>query len=314
MQPAPRITVFGSLHMDIVVQAPRQPRLGETLAGSSWRPVPGGKGLNQAVHAARHGAAVRMVGRVGTDDFAGPLLAHLARHGVDARGVRRMEAAGTGMSVAIIEAAGDYAAVIVSGANQCVDGDDVAAVAAGPADLLLLQYEVAPAALAPAARAAKAAGARVVLNAAPAAPAPAGLLASVDLLAVNAIEAEMLSGMPVADLAGAHRALAALAAQVPAVVLTLGADGLLLAERGGSACHIPGHRVAVVDTHGAGDALIGALACRLAAGDGLAAAARYGNAAAALMVASAGADPAAITVDAVDALLAAEARRKADRP
>jgi ribokinase len=288
---SPAIAVLGSLHLDIVVQAPRQPMLGETLPARSWRRAPGGKGLNQAIHAARHGAEVRMFGCVGADDFAPPLLACLAANGVDAGGVRSVPAAGTGMSVAIIEDRGDYGAVIVSGANQCVDGTDVAAVAAMRPDVLLLQYEIALAWLAPAAAAARVAGARVVLNAAPATTAPDGLLGSIDLLVVNAVEAQMLTGIPVADHDDARRALAMLMREVPAAIVTLGPGGLVAAERGSAPIPIAGHTVAVVDAHGAGDALIGALACRLGAGDTLAEAARYANAAAALIVAAAGSDP-----------------------
>lgn len=285
----PRIAVLGSLHLDIIVRAPRQPLLGETLAGEAWRQAAGGKGLNQAVHAARHGGEVRMFGRVGADDFAPPLLAQLAVHGVDASGVTVAPGADTGMSVAIIEDQGDYAAVIVSGANQRVDATDVAAAAAWRPDLLLLQYEIAPAQLAPAAIAARAGGARVVLNAAPAAAAPDGLLPAVDLLVVNRIEAAMLTGSTAE--APPDAALQVLLRQVPAAIVTLGGDGLVLAERGRDPVRIGGHRVSVVDTHGAGDALIGALACRWAMGDDLATAARYANAAAALTAAAAGSDP-----------------------
>ncbi len=292
---APHIAVLGSLHMDIVVTAERLPQLGETLPGETWRRVCGGKGLNQAVHAARHGANVRMIGCVGSDDFADQLLAYLDDHGIDRGAVRTTDEAGSGMSVATIQEDGDYAAVIVSGANLCLGDQDVAAVSAAPLDVLLLQYEVAPHVLAPAARAAKAAGARVILNAAPAAPAPEGLLEHVDVLVANEFETSMLTDIGTVDAHGAHKALSSLIEQVPNVIQTLGPQGLILAGPDCPRCLLPGFAVEVVDTHGAGDALIGALACRLAEGDDLLSAAKYGNAAAALMVATDGADPNAIT-------------------
>lgn len=303
----PRIAVLGSLHMDIVVQAARQPVLGETLAGQSWRPSPGGKGLNQAVHAARHGAAVSMFGRLGDDDFAAPLLAYMAANHVDAAGVRSTSDAGTGMSVAIIEQSGDYGAVIVSGANQHIDDDDIQAVADSGADILLLQYEISIGRLAAAARAGRDTGAIVVLNAAPATDAPPGLLDAVDLLVANEIEAEMLTGIPIAGPAEAERALGVLLRQVPAAIVTLGPGGLVFATRGEPPRHIPGHPALVVDTHGAGDALIGALASRLGAGDSLADAARYANAAGALMVMARGADPAPAAPERVYQLISASA-------
>lgn len=300
---APTVAVLGSLHLDVVVHAPRQPRLGETLPGTAWRPTPGGKGLNQAVHAAVHGADVCMFGRVGTDLFA-PMLRDWAQsHGVDMTGVLASSDAGSGMSVAVIEETGDYAAVIVSGANQQLGADDVAAIEAAQPDLLVLQYEVNPEVLAPAARAVRASGGRVILNAAPAAHAPDGLLDAVDLLVVNEIEAEMLTGIAASERQTAERAVQALCGKVPAAILTLGPRGLLIGGADMPPTAIPGHAVVVADTHGAGDALIGALAARIGQGDDLMTAARYANAAAALMVSNAGADPTAAAPERVRALL-----------
>ena len=300
---APTVAVLGSLHLDVVVHAPRQPRLGETLPGTAWRPTPGGKGLNQAVHAAVHGADARMFGRVGDDLFAPMLRDWAESHGVDMAGVRASADTGSGMSVAVIEAAGDYAAVIVSGANRQLGDSDVAAVTEARPGLLILQYEVNPDVLAPAARAVRAGGGRVILNAAPAAEAPDGLLEAVDLLVVNEVEAEMLTGIAAAEAQSAERALRALCGRVPAAILTLGPRGLLIAGPDLSPTAIPGHPVTVADTHGAGDSLIGALAARIGHGDDLVTAARYANATAALMVSSPGSDPAAAAPERVRALL-----------
>jgi sugar/nucleoside kinase (ribokinase family) len=163
------VVVFGSLHLDIMVQAPGRPRLGETMVGQAWSMRAGGKGGNQAVEAARHGARTAMVGAVGADDFGTRLIAHLRDHGVDTQAVRIVPGAGSGMSVALVEPAGDYGAVIVSGVNLSLGGDDVALAAAltGGARWLLLQNEVPEAANIAAAEAAHRGGARVMLNAAP---------------------------------------------------------------------------------------------------------------------------------------------------
>ena len=299
------VVVFGSLHMDVVVRAERRPVKGETLPGRDWRLAPGGKGGNQAVHAARHGARVRMVGRVGEDEFAAPLLAYLRAYRVDTEAVRRDPAGRSGMSVAIVDGEGDYGAVIVSGVNMSMDAGDVAAVEAATAgaQALVLQYEVSMDRLAPAARAAWAGGARVMLNAAPARPPPPGLLEAVDIVVVNEVEAAMLTGMAVSDKAGARQALRTLRQTVPAAVITLGGRGVLVGDDVVGERELPAHPVDVVDTHGAGDAFIGALAHRLAVGDDLGEAARYANAAAAIMVGSPGADPAPVSPDRVRALL-----------
>jgi ribokinase len=285
---AGRVTVFGSLHHDIMVDGPSLPRLGETVAGYDWHTRSGGKGLNQAVAAARAGAAVSMVGAVGDDDFACGLLRHLDRMGVDRTHVRLCEGARTGISVAITEDGGDYGAVIVSGANLLLGAIDVKGASElwrGTA-ILLLQNEVPEAANILAAEAAKERGARVLLNAAPARRLPVELTASIDILVVNAVEARMLAGGP--DITSLEDALAAakdLSCQVAAVAVTAGALGLAFA--GESEGTIPALPVDVVGTHGAGDMFIGSLATDLARGESLARALHQANRAAAAFVAGA---------------------------
>ena len=282
----PEVVVLGSLHLDIMVEAPRQPRRGETLAGTAWAPRPGGKGGNQAVEAARHGARTAMVGRVGEDEFGRRLLDHLAAAGVDASAVLPTPGIGSGMSVAIVEGGGDYAAVIVSGANLRLGEADLAAAAPllREARLLLLQNEVPEAANLAAAHACG--RARVLLDAAPARPLPPELCRRLDLLVANATEAEQLAGQPVADLATATLAAGRLLDLAPATIVTAGSAGLALAARDGLRLALPAHPVPVAGTHGAGDTFVGALAARLAAGDALPDAAAYANAAAALAVAT----------------------------
>jgi ribokinase len=280
--------VFGSLHLDIMVQAPGRPRLGETMVGQGWSLKEGGKGGNQAVEAARHGARTAMVGAVGADDFGDRLIAHLRQHCVETQAVRVVPGGASGMSVALVEPQGDYGAVIVSGVNLSLGPEAVAAAASmiGGARWLLLQNEVPEEANIAAAEAAQAGGCRVILNAAPMRELPLGLLARVDILVVNAVEAEALCDAPVESAAGAAYAAKALLALVPCAVVTAGGHGLAIADRHGAHDIVPAHDVVVCSTHGAGDAFVGALGARLAAGAPVRDAVRYANAAAALVVAT----------------------------
>lgn len=276
----PVILVAGSLHHDVVVEAPALPRLDQTLVGTGVRYVFGGKGGNQAVAAARAGARAHMAGAVGTDPSAAVLRAALTAAGVDDGQVRAVPGS-SGMSVAISVPDGGYGAVIVSAANLQFQPEAVAF----PKDcaVLVLQSELPEAANLFLARRAKSAGIRVLLNAAPARPVPPELLRLTDLLVVNRGEAADLLGRPEAGLDAAAAALDLTALGPQAVIVTLGGDGLVIAGAG-MADFLPAHRVAVVSTHGAGDAFIGALAAEWARGAGLAEAAAFGQAAAALLV------------------------------
>ena len=311
----PRVCVVGSLHFDIMVRAPYLPRTGETLIGDAWWWKQGGKGANQAVAAARHGASVQMVGCLGDDEFGARMRERLEASGVDLANVRTV-AQGSGMSVAIQDSSGDYAAIVVSGANQQLDEGQIALSGAAieGSRVLLLQDEVSEAANVSAARVAHRAGAVVVLNAAPARPL-GGLAGLVDVLVVNAVEAEMLGGGPVEDLRSASAAARALLSLAPAVVVTAGGAGVAAASSpeassGPGATSSPetvtiaAHPVPRVETHAAGDVFVGALGARLAAAESLADALRYANAAAALHVGTPEADR--------DALGSADVRRLID--
>lgn len=271
------VAVVGSLHLDIMVAAPRLPGRDETLIGSAWHYKCGGKGGNQAVAAARFGARTAFGGQTGLDDFGERLRANLVAAGVDITHVGIDAAQGSGMSVAISEASGEYGAVVVSGANLTIDPGQVTRDWAGlwDAKVLLLQNEIPEAVSLAAAQAVKAKGGRVVLNAAPARKMSAAFLALVDVLVVNRVEAAMLSGAE--DMA---TALAALHAPTRDVVLTRGGDGLMLMTRDGARVDIPALQVKMISSHGAGDCFCGALAARLAAGDGIEAACRFATEAA----------------------------------
>ena len=299
----PRVCVVGSLHFDIIVRAPRLPRLGETLIGETWSWKPGGKGANQAMAAARHGAEVELIGCLGDDDDATRLRERIAAAGVGVSHVRTVPQ-GSGMSVAIQQAGGDYAAVVVSGANGALDPAQVAGCgdALGACRVLVLQNEVAAHANAAAARLAREAGATVILNAAPARPLE-GLAGLIDVLVVNAVEAEMLGAAPVGDLGSATEAADHLRDVAPAVIVTAGAAGLAAASDSGT-LSLTAHPVARPQTHGAGDAFVGALAARLAAGDPHSDALGYANAAAALHVGRREADRDALAPADVQRLLA----------
>lgn len=303
--PAPLIAVVGSLHYDVLVTGDARPRKGETLFGESWAWKCGGKGGNQALEAARHGGRVAFIGAVGQDGFGDALLSRLNGAGVDTDGVRRLADVGSGMSVALFDRSGDYGAVIVPGSNWQIAADDLAeAPQLRGCDALLLQNEVRPEINLTAAKVAKTSGALVILNAAPARELPDDLASLIDILVVNEIEAEALSGGgPVATIDAAEVAARALTARVATVIITLGGEGLVACRRGEAPVHVSGHQVPVASTHGAGDTLIGALATRLVAGADLASAARYANAAAAVLVSTPEADRAGLTATDTMALL-----------
>ena len=285
--PRPVVIVVGSLHYDIMVDAPDRPRKGETVTGFGWRPKFGGKGGNQAVAAAKAGAEVRMAGAVGNDDFGRFLLSSLTAAGVDASRVARVDRQGSGMSVAISDAGGDYGAVIVSGANAATDP----ALLNDPAlwrdaGILVLQNEMPEAVNLAAAKAARRSGVPVCLNAAPYRPLTDAFAALVDILVVNAIEAEQFSGCPVNDLASSRRAAGTLSSRFGTVVVTAGGDGVVGSRRDDEPVAVPAIPVRLISTHGAGDVFVGSFAATLAAGHAFPDCLRTANQAAAIHVSS----------------------------
>jgi ribokinase len=285
----PAVVVFGSLHYDIIVKGPARPRKGETVTGSAWNPACGGKGGNQAVSAAKAGVRSAMIGAVADDEFGRALLVNLGRNSVEHDHVRVIEGAASGMSVAIFDSEGDYGAVIVSGSNlQLAQGDvDQAAALFRAGNILVLQNEVPDAANVVAASAMKKAGGRVVLNAAPARDLSSELAGLVDILVVNAVEAEALGGGgEVNTLEDAMAAARVLANSFPVAVVTAGGAGVAFAEQGGEEATIPAIKVKLVSTHGAGDEFIGVLSAQLLQGETIKTALAAANEAAAILVSS----------------------------
>ena len=301
------VTVVGSLNMDLVVRAPYAPRPGETIIGGEFHTVPGGKGANQAVAAARLGARVAMVGRVGGDAFAGSLLDNLAAAGVDHTFVSRDPETATGIALIVVDDAGQNSIVVVPGANGRLAPADVdaAQAAIGAADVLLVQLESPLETVLRAAELAKAQGTRVILNPAPAPvrPLPATLLALVDVLIPNESETALLAGRSVSSRAEAETAAEALREMgVSTVILTLGERGALLAYEDGVEL-LPAFEVRPVDTTAAGDAFVAGFAVALAEGRPVPEAVRWGNAAGALATTTLGAQPSLPTRRALEGML-----------
>ena len=264
--------------MDIVAVAGRHPAPGETVPGTSLAYFPGGKGANQAVAAARMGAETVLLGCVGEDAFGTELLAFLAGAGVDVTRVRGVP--GTTGTALIVVAEAENTIVVVPGANHCVEG--LAGVARA-GDVVVSQFEIPLPAIVECFASAKSAGATTMLNPAPAGAIPAELATVTDIVVVNEIELAM-----VGDFAGV-------------VITTLGAAGVEVDERG-TRWSVPGRSVEAVDTTGAGDCFVGALAAGLAGGAALRAAVETANTAASICVTRAGAGPSMPTKAEVEGL------------
>jgi ribokinase len=273
------IVVLGSTNMDLVAYVEKAPQRGETVTGRAFRTIPGGKGANQAIAAARAGARVSMIGAVGNDAFGARLRSTLEDSGVTTDHLRTTEGP-SGTAHIVVDDEGGNAIVVVPGANGTVDhlapGDEGLIASA---DALLLQLEIPLAAVLAGARTARAHGVRTILTPAPAQPLPPELLAVTDLLVPNEHEAAALTGRT-----DPYRATLSLLDRVPEVVVTLGAAGCLYAARDTEPSTVPAPQVTAVDSTGAGDTFAGALAVALCEARPVHEALRWAAAAAALSV------------------------------
>ena len=305
--------MVGSAVVDFIAHVPARPRPGETVLARDLTVAVGGKGCNQAIAAARLGAEVAFVGCVGDDALGEMIRQALARDGLDASRLRTTSNEGTAIGMPVVDDSGENTIVMAPRANMCLTPEDVEMAAAliQQADVLLLQGEVPMDASLTAARIARAAGAQVILNAAPAAAFPPALLALTDVLVVNEHEAAAIAEDPDAAAAANWPALARRLLRLGprAVIITLGDQGAYLND-GASEASLAAHTVAVADPTGAGDAFCGAIAAELARGAPLTDAVRLANAAGALAVTVTGAEPALPRRAAVERLLAQDNRKE----
>jgi ribokinase len=269
-----KIVVFGSVNVDYVAQVERLPGPGETIKTDHYEALPGGKGANQALAAARNAARTSMVGAIGSDGLEAVSLRQLSADGVDVSAVKTRDGA-SGLAMIAVDAKGENQIVVVSGANASAAASDVPLLATS--DALVTQNEISWSQTAAAHAAAKQTGSTVIHNAAPAHALGRAELANIDILVVN--EHELTMAAPAsADASDGEKANSLLGLGVGAVVLTLGAEGACLYRAGADPISVAAVPTAVVDTTGAGDAFVGALAAAIAAGEDLAAGVATANA------------------------------------
>ncbi|MBS1851080.1 MAG: ribokinase [Acidobacteria bacterium] len=305
-----RIAVVGSINMDLVVAAQRIPLRGETVTGSNFQTFPGGKGANQAVAAARLGARVSMIGKLGRDAFAAQLIQSLHSAGVDTSAVDEIPGA-SGVALITTDATGDNSITIVAGANAQLTPQDLDAHldVLRAADIILTQLETPLATVEHLALLAEREGIPLMLDPAPARPLPPSLLRRVAWLTPNETEADVLLGRPVEEISEsrlADLAKALLAQGCRNVVLKLGARGCYLALQDGTRKLLPAYNVRAVDTTAAGDAFNGALATALSQDKDAVSSAAWASAVAAISVTRHGAQPSMPTAEEVSRFLETE--------
>lgn len=302
-----RVFVAGSINMDVVATADRHPKVGETVAGKQVLYFPGGKGANQAVAASRLGARTTLIGRLGTDAFGAELRTFLTAQGIDPGSIKQTPETHTGTAI-ITVAASDNTIVVIPGSNALVSADDVADAPLAKGDVAVSQFEIPLPTIAAFFRRAHAAAATTLLNPAPAQKMSPELLALVDILVLNETELGFLAGMELSESDEAAKIVAVArklqARQDQTICVTLGKRGVL-ALAASEALAVPGRVVKAVDTTGAGDCFVGALASQLADGVALPAALAFANAAASISVQHMGAGPSMPTATEVAAALSA---------
>ena len=303
----PRIVVIGSINLDLVYHVARLPQPGETLTGTSFQQVHGGKGANQAVAAARLNADVSLIGRIGDDAFGAALMAGLREEAVDVSHVETSVGTSSGLAVIGVEDSGQNCIIVIPGANGHVTPADVMAAESviAAADVLLLQLEIPVAAVITAIRIARQHKVLTVLDPAPALKSFPAELLCVDVICPNESEASLITGLPVTNVAealAAARHLQSLGARI--AVITLGSRGCVVCDESDNPRQVPPFPVTAVDTTAAGDAFAGALGFCLALGQPILEALRFASAAGALAATRHGAQPAMPRLDEVNALVA----------
>jgi len=299
----PRILVVGSANADLVATVPRIPKPGESLIGSSFRIVPGGKGANQAVAAARLGAETYFAGCVGSDAFGGMQRETLARDGINLDYLKRHPSEPTGTAVILVSETGQNSIVVVPAANLGIHPEDIVRLEPimSSFDAVLLQLEIPLDTVETTLDLARRNSVLSILDAGPAQQVPDALIRLADIVSPNETEAEALTGVAVANVDDARRAAAQLLGRgAQTAVMKLGASGALYA--GETFIHVPAFSIAPVDTTAAGDAFTAALACawkRLAPREAL----RFANAAGALAAMTAGAQPSMPSFEKVEAFM-----------
>jgi len=305
-----RVFVAGSINMDVVATADRHPLVGETVAGKEVLYFPGGKGANQAVAAAKLGAPTTLIGRLGTDAFGQQLRIFLAAQGVVLAYVKDTAEAHTGTALITIANA-DNTIVVVPGANALVGAEDVAAPVLAKGDIAVSQFEIPLPTITAFFKKARNAGATTILNPAPAIKFGRELLDLVDILVLNETELGLLAGTELRDTDDDARFIEAIrllpSDREQIICVTLGSRGVL-AVIDGQPSVIPGRKVKAVDTTGAGDCMVGALAAQLAGGKTIRDALTYANVAASICVQRMGAAPSMPTAVEVAEIIAIERR------
>jgi ribokinase len=298
------VFVLGSINQDFVLKVERRPNPGETVTNAELSTGSGGKGANQAAAAARLGASVTFLGRVGDDEFGEPLVQALGEKGIDTSLVKQVSGESTGAAFITVTPDGENAITVAPGANRSLTPEDAdaASEAIGDSRVLVAQMEIPVETVVRAVEIAVQRGIRALVNLAPTFEVPRELLEKLDPLVVNEHEAAFLLGGEVEGVDGALSAASKLLSLGPqSAVVTIGEAGAVCAS-GESSRHLPAPKVDVVDTTGAGDAFVGALAARLARDAPLEDAVAYAVRAGAAAVTKVGAQGALPTPDVVETL------------
>jgi ribokinase len=301
------VLVIGSLNADLVVRAPHFPQPGETISGDDLHIIPGGKGANQAVAAARQGASVAMLGRVGQDGFGDTLLDNLKNNHVEISSVER-DVTSTGTAIIVVDANGQNSIILSAGANGKVSPADVDHASSLIPSLILLQLEIPTLTVLRAAQYAKQNNIQVILNPAPAKPLPDELISLADFIIPNETELSLLTGLEIKDIPSAEQAAKVLLKRgAKNVIVTLGEKGALFVSSK-QVTHVDTYKVNVIDTTAAGDAFIGGFASALLRGFEIEEAVKYANACGALAATKFGAQPSLPTREEVERYMSLRGR------